>query len=215
MTVGSALLSFTLVAAVVTIIPGADTALVLRTSVAQGRRHAYATALGICTGALIWGTAAAAGISALVTASQTAFTVIRVAGAAYLVYLGAVMLRDAWRRRGSDPDAEAARLPASARRAFLRGLVTNLLNPKVGVFYAAMLPQFLPADVPSLPMGVLMALIHDAEAMVWFTLIIVGVGLARRWLVGGAPTAVRVRRTIDAVAGTVLIGLGVKLATSP
>ncbi|MDI1464673.1 LysE family translocator [Catellatospora sp. KI3] len=215
MTVGSALLSFTLVAAVVTIIPGADTALVLRTSVAQGRRHAYATALGICTGALIWGTAAAAGISVLVTASQTAFTVIRVAGAAYLVYLGAVMLRDAWRRRGSDPDGVAARLPDSARRAFLRGLVTNLLNPKVGVFYAAMLPQFLPADVPSLPMGVLMALIHDAEAMLWFTLIIVGVDLARRWLVGGAPAAVRVRRGIDAVAGTVLIGLGVKLATSP
>ncbi|GHJ47784.1 threonine transporter RhtB [Catellatospora sp. TT07R-123] len=214
MTVGSALLSFTLVAAVVTIIPGVDTALVLRTAVVQGRRLALATALGICTGALIWGTAAAAGISALVTASHTAFTVIRVAGAGYLLWLGAVMLRDAWRRRGSDLDGQAAQLPQSARRAFLRGLGTNLLNPKVGVFYAAMLPQFLPAGVAALPMGVLMALIHDLEAMVWFGLIIGGVGLARRWLVGGAPAAVRVRRAIDAVAGTVLIGLGVKLATS-
>jgi len=205
----SAVVSFAVVAGLLTIIPGVDTALVLRTAVVQGRRHAFATALGICTGALVWGAAAAAGISVLLTASHTAYTVMRVAGAIYLVYLGVMMLRDARRPKAA---AEVEVVVVSAWRAFARGMTTNLLNPKVGVFYVAMLPQFLPADVPALPMGVLLALVHDAEAMVWFTLIIGGVGLARRWLSGGAAAAVRVRRVTDAIAGTALVALGIRLA---
>jgi threonine/homoserine/homoserine lactone efflux protein len=212
MTVGSAILSFALVAGLVTVIPGLDTALVLRVAVVQGRRAAYATALGICTGALIWGAAAAAGVSVVLTASETAYSAIRFAGAAYLVYLGATMLRDAWRHRGATPEVEAAPVVPSVRGAYGRGMATNLLNPKVGVFYVAMLPQFLPADTPALPMGVLLALIHDAEAMIWFALLIGGVALARRWLTGSGAAAARIRRTTDAIAGTVLVGLGVKLA---
>lgn len=208
----TALLSFAVVAGLLTIIPGVDTALVLRVAVVDGRRHAFATAFGICTGALVWGAAAAAGISVLLTASQTAYTVMKIAGAAYLVYLGVTMLRDAWRQRGVAPSVVEERRPGSAGRAFTRGMVTNLLNPKVGVFYVAMLPQFLPEGVPALPMGVLLALVHDVEAMVWFTLIIGGVGAARRWLTGGAATAVRIRRVTDAVAGTVLVALGIRLA---
>jgi threonine/homoserine/homoserine lactone efflux protein len=209
MTFGSAILSFALVAGLVTVIPGLDTALVLRVAVVHGRRAAYATALGICTGALMWGAAAAAGVSALLTASQTAYTAMRFAGAAYLVYLGVTMLRDAWR---TPTLVEPAPVAASARGAFGRGMTTNLLNPKVGVFYVAMLPQFLPADTPALPMGILLALIHDAEAMLWFTLLIGGAALARRWLTGSGRAAARIRRTTDATAGTVLVALGVKLA---
>ncbi|NUT32267.1 MAG: LysE family translocator [Hamadaea sp.] len=210
----TAILSFAAVAGLLTIIPGVDTALVLRVAVVDGRRHAYATAFGICTGALVWGAAAAAGISVLLTASRTAYTAMKIAGAIYLVYLGVTMLRDAWRKRGEQPpqDGTGARGPGSAWRCFRQGMVTNLLNPKVGVFYVAMLPQFLPADVPALPMGVLLALVHDVEAMVWFALIIGGVGMARRWLAGGAASALRIRRVTDAVAGTVLVALGIRLA---
>jgi threonine/homoserine/homoserine lactone efflux protein len=211
MTFGSAVLSFALVAGLVTVIPGLDTALVLRVAVVDGRRYAYATALGIGTGALIWGAAAAAGISVLLTASTVAYTAMRLAGAAYLIYLGATMLRDAWFR--SDP-LVAVDEPAlhSWPRSYRRGVLTNLLNPKVGVFYVAMLPQFLPDGVPALPMGLLLAFIHDVEAMVWFTALIGGVGLARRWLTGSGRAAVRLRRGVDAVAGTVLVALGVRLA---
>lgn len=212
MTFGSAVLSFALVAGLVTIIPGLDTALVLRVAVVEGRRFAYATALGICSGALIWGAAAAAGISVLLTASTVAYTAMRIAGAVYLLYLGAVMLRDAIRSSHALVSADE---PAASTwwRAYRRGMTTNLLNPKVGVFYVAMLPQFLPSDTPALPMGVLLAFIHDVEAMVWFALLIGGVGLARRWLTGSGRAAVRVRRWTDAIAGTVLVALGLRLAT--
>src|SRR5262249_44610170 len=139
----------------------------------------YATAAGVCCGALIWGAGAAAGISVLLTASRTAYTIMKIAGALYLAYLGARMLRDAFRKTIAAPAAKPV-----AGRSFLQGLTTNLLNPKVGVFYVAMLPQFLPATVPALPMGVLLALVHDFEAMIWFGLIIGGVGLTRRWWTG-------------------------------
>ncbi|WP_155375342.1 LysE family translocator [Catellatospora vulcania] len=217
MTITSAVVSFALVAGVLTIIPGVDTALVLRVAVARGRRHAYATAAGICTGALVWGAAAAAGVSALLLAGTTAYTVMRVAGGIYLAVIGVLMLRDAWRSRRADVPAPAAMTPApatgSARRAFATGCLTNLLNPKVGLFYVAMLPQFLPDGVAALPMGLLLALVHDVEAMVWFALLIGGIDLARRWWTGDSATPARIRRLTDALAGTVLLTLGLRLTT--
>lgn len=221
MTITSAVVSFALVAGVLTIIPGVDTALVLRVAVARGRRHAYATAAGICTGALVWGAAAAAGVSALLLASTTAYAVMRVAGGIYLVVIGALMLRDAWRSRRTGPAvptaAPAAVTPSpptgSAWRAFGTGALTNLLNPKVGLFYVAMLPQFIPDDVAALPMGLLLALVHDIEAMLWFALLIGGIDLARRWWTGDTATPARLRRITDALAGTLLLTLGLRLAT--
>lgn len=220
MTVASAVVSFALVAGVLTIIPGVDTALVLRVAVARGRRHAYATAAGICTGALVWGAAAAAGVSALLLASTTAYTVMRAIGGLYLAVIGILMLRDAWRSRHTAPAAQdavpvpgpAAPSTGSAWRSFGAGCLTNLLNPKVGLFYVAMLPQFLPDDVAALPMGLLLALVHDIEAMIWFALLIGGIGLARRWWTGDTATPARIRRTIDALAGTLLLTLGLRLA---
>ena len=239
MTVFSALASFALIAGLLTIIPGLDTALVIRFAVSQGRRAGFATALGIGTGTLAWGAAAAVGVSALLTASRLGYDALRLAGAVYLVALGAAML---WRSRRPRAAATAGGAVATAAtvaaagatvadaaqqangvtpgqggipprpgslRLWSRGVLTNLLNPKVGVFYVAMLPQFIPARSPHLLMGLALAGVHDVEGMIWFTLLITAAHRARRWLAGG-----RVKRGLDRITGAVLIGFGVRLAFS-
>jgi threonine/homoserine/homoserine lactone efflux protein len=211
MDIAAATLSFAAVAGLLTIVPGLDTALVLRAAVTGGRGHGFATALGIGTGTLIWGAAAAAGVSALLTASHLAYTLLRVAGAIYLVYLGVTTLWNVWRsRRHAEPSETADAAPTGGLvRAWARGTTTNLLNPKVGVFYAAMIPQFIPDGVPHLPMGLLLALVHNVGGMVWFSLIIYGTHLARTWL--SRPS---VKHAVQTLTGTALLGLGLKLALS-
>jgi threonine/homoserine/homoserine lactone efflux protein len=208
-TASTALLSFAVVAGLMTIVPGLDTALVVRTAVVRGRRHGAAVALGINAGVLLWAVAAAVGMSALLVASRLAYDGLRLAGAAYLVWVGATMLWRTIRRRTPPPSA-----PPDAPRGGLarssRGVVTNLLNPKIGVFYLATLPQFMPAHAPHLLMGLALAGVHDAEGILWFALLITVAQLARRFLDGG-----RARRTMDRLTGTVLIAFGLKLALSP
>jgi threonine/homoserine/homoserine lactone efflux protein len=204
-TIAQALAGFALLAAVLTIIPGLDTALVLRSSLTQGRRHAYATALGICSGAFVWGAAAAVGASALLAASEFGFMLLKLAGAAYLLYLGISMFVKTFLRK--QETAELVRPTGSLRAAFGRGALTNLLNPKVGVFYIAVIPQFVPDGVAPLPMGLALALVHVIESMVWFTGIIFATQFARRWL--SSPRAARI---IDRVTGGILVGFGVTLA---
>jgi len=208
----SAVASFAVVAGLVTIIPGLDTALVVRTAVAQGRRQGFAVALGINTGVLIWGAAAAVGVSALLVASRVAYDALRFAGAAYLTWLGAVMLWRTWRRGGTDgeaADGQPLAAPDSALRSWSRGVATNLLNPKIGAFYVAILPQFIPAHAPHLLMGLTLAGVHDLEGIAWFTLLICAAHLARRFLASD-----RARKIMDRVTGTVLIGFGLRLALS-
>jgi threonine/homoserine/homoserine lactone efflux protein len=201
-----AIASFALVAGLLTIIPGLDTALVLRATLSHGRAHGFLTALGICSGSLVWGAGAAAGISALLVASHIAYDAVRFAGAAYLLYLGVRLLWTAWRERSADALAGAAGLPEGLGRAWLRGCATNLLNPKVGAFYVAVLPQFIPPHVFHLGFGVLLALVHDVEGMVWFTALILGAAWLRPWL--GTQ---RVRRAIDGLTGLVLVAFGLRL----
>jgi threonine/homoserine/homoserine lactone efflux protein len=210
-TLTAALLGFAALAALLTITPGLDTALVLRSALVQGRRLAIATGLGIITGAFVWGVAASVGLAALLRASEVAFTVLRLVGAAYMIFLGARML---WTRvirpRGDDDTAAVdARLPRYWWGSFGKGLATNLLNPKVGAFYIAVLPQFIPPGSNELLMGVVLAGIHGVETAAWFTLIIFGASSVRRWLQRRA-----VRRAIDGVTGAALIGFGIKLAVS-
>ncbi|MET9344728.1 LysE family translocator [Nonomuraea sp. NPDC003727] len=206
----SAVLSFAVVAGFLTIVPGLDTALVLRSALTQGRRQAFATALGINTGVLVWGAAAAAGLSALLAASQVAFTVVRYAGAAYMVWFGVSLIVKSWR----EGLAASAPAPAGAGggvlAAWARGALTNLLNPKIGVFYVALLPQFLPPEAPPLVGGLLLALVHNLEGMVWFAVLIAGAQVARSWL-----ERAWARRVVDGVTGAVLVGFGVRLALSP
>jgi threonine/homoserine/homoserine lactone efflux protein len=195
-----------------TIIPGLDTALVLRSAVTQSRRHAFATALGINTGALAWGISAAVGVSALLTASTVAYAAVRITGALYMVWLGVRMLHQAI--RGTRIDAQEAVEPGIAAppgvgRAWTRGLLTNLLNPKVGAFYVAVLPQFIPTGTSALLMGSLLALIHDALALLWFTALIATAATMRNAL--RRPTA---HRAIDGLTGSVLIGFAARLGFS-
>jgi threonine/homoserine/homoserine lactone efflux protein len=178
--------------------------------VSMGRGPAFATALGVGAGALTWGAAAAVGVSALLTASEVAYTALRVAGAAYMIYLGVRMVRGALRRQGVETD-EATAGPAAPTvwNTFGRGLFTNLLNPKVGAFYVAVLPQFVPAGSAPLFVGVLLALVHDVEGILWFTAIILGAGALRRQLARRS-----VRRAVDGGTGAVLLGFGLKLGLS-
>jgi threonine/homoserine/homoserine lactone efflux protein len=205
---GSAVLTFALLAGALTVTPGLDTALVLRAAITQSRREAVATGAGIVAGLFVWGAAAAVGVSALLTASELAFDVLRYAGAAYLVLLGARLLLRAVRSRpDADPTPDAVR--GSAWPAARLGLVTNLLNPKVGVFYVALLPQCVPSGSDPLAVGLLLAGVHAAISLLWFAGLIALAAAAGRWL--QRPSTVR---AIDGVTGTALVGFGVRLAFS-
>jgi threonine/homoserine/homoserine lactone efflux protein len=208
--VGSQLLAFSAVAAVLTVTPGADMALVTRNAVAGGMRAAVGTAIGIVAGCFAWAAASALGIAALLSASATAFTAVKIAGAAYLAMLGLQALLAARRRVKApadprdDPVGGAVRLLAALRQ----GLLTNLLNPKIAVLYATLLPQFLSPGDPVMALSLTMAAIHGAMGLVWlsaYARVIVAAGdLLRR------P---RVRAALDAVTGTVLVALALRLAT--
>jgi threonine/homoserine/homoserine lactone efflux protein len=202
----SAILSFALVAGLLTIIPGLDTALVLRAAITQGRPQAFATGLGIGSGSLVWGAAAAAGVSALLVASHLGYDVVRLAGAAYLVYLGFRLLWSAWHEAGPETALNDVVQPEGLGRSWLRGFATNLLNPKVGAFYLAVLPQFIPPHTFHLGFGVLLALVHDVEGMIWFTALILGASWLRPWLRRRS-----VRRGVDATTGAVLVAFGLRL----
>jgi threonine/homoserine/homoserine lactone efflux protein len=204
-------LSFGAVAGLLTIVPGLDTAMVLRSTAAGGRRHGFATAVGVNTGALIWGAAAAIGISAVLEASTIAYTIVRVVGAAYMIGIGSRLLLMAARGVADSQRADAAlaRGERSLKRSWSRGLMTNLLNPKIGAFYVAILPQFIPAHAPHLAVGLLLAMVHDIEGFAWFSAIIMGAHTLRTLL-----ERRRVQRAIDGVTGATLLGFGLKLGLS-
>jgi threonine/homoserine/homoserine lactone efflux protein len=206
-TLGTAVVTFALVALALTLTPGLDSALVLRSALTRGRRDAAATGAGIVVGLFVWGAAAAVGVSALLTASHLAYQVLRFVGAAYLVWFGLRLLVRAVRGTAG---AEAAGLvQASAWRAARQGLATNLLNPKVGVFYVALLPQFIPPHDNPLAVGLLLAGVHGLITVVWFAVLIVLASALGRWLRRPAT-----ERAIDGVTGTALLGFGLKLALS-
>lgn len=208
MTVSAAVFGFAAVAAVLTVIPGLDTTLVLRSALTQTRRHAFVTAVGITCGALVWGAAAAVGAAALLAASEVAYRVVTIAGAAFMVYLGVRLIVQSFRRTApTHVDVAAAAAPVPLWRAFVSGMWTNLLNPKIGAFYIATIPQFIPAGASHLGMGLLLAAVHGVLGMVWLGGIIFGAQAARRWLVQE-----RALKVIDRIAGTVLIGFGARLA---
>lgn len=195
----TALLSFTFVALLTVITPGLETLLVLRTALLVGRRAAMGVVVGSTLGCLVWATAGLVGLTALLTASELAYDIVRWLGAAYLIYLGAKAL---WNSRRPMELDEPAPVP-SVRAAVRVGLLTNLLNPKPGVFYISLLPQFLPASAPS--WGVLLVAIHLGIGLLWFPVLITLAGRARAFLL-------RQRLLLDRLTASVLIALGLKLA---
>jgi len=204
MTFGQSLLAFSLAAALLTITPGPDTALVLRTAVAECARRAILVGFGIATGCLTWGIALALGLGALIATSEVAYQVLKTAGAVYLAWLGLTLMlspQRAW-------EAERPPDPAgSGVASFRRGFLTNVLNPKVGIFYVSFLPQFIPngASVPATT--ILLTGLHAALGLIWFLV-----------LIRAADPLIRVLKLpavalwIDRFVGAVFVGLGVRLA---
>lgn len=206
MTTTQAVLGFAAVAALLTIIPGLDTTLVVRSALINGRRQACATGLGIMTGLLVWGAAAAAGAAALLSASELAYRAVTLAGAGYLVYLGARMIVRSTRTQASVSGQDGAPAPPSTWRCFAAGTWTNVLNPKIGVFYIATIPQFIPPDTSPLGIGLTLAGVHALITLLWFALIIAAANAARRFLRHNGALS-----TIDRIAGSLMIGFGIKL----
>ncbi len=195
-------LAFSILAALLTIAPGPDFVLVVRTAIGYDRKRAIAASLGICSGLFVWALVSAAGITALLTASEVAFTVIRLAGAAYLVWLGV----DAIRHAGRD-DATTAPRFRTRWHAFRTGLINNVLNPKVGAFYITVLPTFIPDGAPVLATSMLLASLHVVQGIVWQIAVALLVERARALL-----TKRRTRRRLERTTGVALLGFGVTVA---
>jgi threonine/homoserine/homoserine lactone efflux protein len=200
--------AFVAVAAVVIIAPGPDTVLVTKNAVLHGRRAALGTSLGVNTGLVIWTVAAALGVAAVVRESAVAFSVLKLLGAAYLVWLGVQALLAARRRSALQASGEGGSKAAmSARLGFRQGLLSNLGNPKIAVFFTGLLPQFVSARSPVLGPFLLLGGLFVLMTAVWlcgYALIAVRVSsvLAR-------PS---VKAALDGLTGLVLVGLGVRLA---
>jgi threonine/homoserine/homoserine lactone efflux protein len=198
------LLPFLGVAIAVVVIPGPDMALVARNVFRYGRSAGFATSLGICTGILGWGIAAVLGIATILAMSSIAFTILKLAGAAYLIYLGISTLRS---RDASEPRAGQARPRLASKQAYTQGLVSALLNPKLGVFFLTLLPQFIEPGDSSATEALRLAIVFDLIGVAWlltYSALLAALGDALR---RGGP-----QRVIRWVSGTVLVTLGVRVA---
>jgi len=203
------LLAFAAAAGVLTITPGLDTAMVLRSAASKGPRAGVGAALGICLGLLVWGVGAAFGLTALLAASTVAFTAVKWAGAAYLVFLGVKLLlaKPSAASAMSSALAADANIDRGAASALRRGFLSNILNPKVGVFYVTFLPQFIPHGVSVAAFSLLLAGVHVALTLIWFSLLI-----ALTAPLGRILTQRPVARALDRLTGCVFLGFGLKLA---
>lgn len=199
-----ALGSFSLAAALLVLLPGPDTLVILRSIVRGGRRRAIATVLGIQTGLLLWITAAVLGLVALLHASEVAYGVLRVVGAAYLIWLGVQSLRSTSDRLAAP---EAGRSPLGGT-GFWAGLLSNVLNPKVGVFFVTFLPAFVPSGAALAPTLLLFGAVFIALNLSYQLPLVLLADRVTRLIARS-----RVRRAIDVVAGTVLVAFGLRLAT--
>jgi threonine/homoserine/homoserine lactone efflux protein len=204
MSVTEALVAFSIAAGLLTLTPGLDVALVLRTAAVEGPKKAWLAGFGVCLGTLGWGAIAALGLGALLAASEIAFQVLKWAGAAYLVWLGLNLILKP-RRRFEVGHAKAA--PRSDLGWLWKGALNDLLNPKAGVFYISFLPQFVPHGVPAAPFMFGLACLHVAMGIAWFAVLI---GATRP--IAGALQKAAVVRWLDRLTGGVFLGFGVRLA---
>ena len=202
MTLYTSLVAFFAAASLLTMAPGLDTALVLRTAATAGPRRAALAGLGVAVGCFGWAILVALGLGALLAASQVAYTMLRWIGAAYLVWVGYKMLRHP--RRSFVPEAGRNE---GKRVAFTTGLLTNLLNPKVGVFYVSFLPQFVPPGVSVAPYILLLGAIHAVLGLIWFSCLIIATRPLARVL--ERPSVVQ---TCDRLTGGMFVAFGVGLA---
>jgi threonine/homoserine/homoserine lactone efflux protein len=227
----ASLLAFVPVALLLTLIPGADTVLVTRNALAMGTRGARWTILGIAAGCLTHATMSALGLSAILATSARAYETVKLVGAAYLVWLGVQAVRQGRSRFDGVPDTagdsstprvlrtrsarndtrkrveKSATLPARGGHPFTQGFLTNILNPKVALFYLTFLPQFIPAGAPVLRTSLLLAMIHNLLGFAWLSLYAQFVDRLRVTLARPA-----VKGWLERVTGGALVLLGARLA---
>ena len=204
------LLTFLGVAVVMIVTPGPDTALTIRNTIAGGRAAGLGTAIGVCSGQAIWTLAAAAGVAALLVASEPAFLALKYAGAAYLVFLGLQTLASALRpdtRHAHSAPAAAPHARLTTRSALRQGLISDLANPKAAVFFTSLMPQFTPTEGPAFPVLLGLGLLFSLMTFAWLALYASAVDRLRELL-----SRTGVRRALDATMGTVLVALGGRLA---
>jgi threonine/homoserine/homoserine lactone efflux protein len=201
----ASLLAFIPVALLLTLIPGADTALVTRNALALGMRGARWTILGILTGCLLHATASALGLSAILATSARAYDTVKLVGAVYLVWLGVQAIRNARVDRGCEGSAPGT--TSLGGHPFVQGFLTNILNPKVALFYLTFLPQFIPASAPVLRTSLLLAMIHNVLGFAWLSLYARFVDRLRV-----ALTRPMVKAWLERVTGSALVALGARLA---
>jgi threonine/homoserine/homoserine lactone efflux protein len=193
------LAAFVGVSVLVIVLPGQDTALTIRNTLFGGRAAGVFTAVGVSAGQATWTVATSVGVGALLVASEPAFVALKLVGSAYLVFLGVQAL---WHRGKTLPDFGGDRV--TSRAALRQGVLSNLGNPKMLAFFTSLLPQFASSFAGLLALG----LVFCSMTLVWLSVYSVVVTKA-----GALLRRTRVRRTIEAVTGTVLIALGLRLAT--
>jgi threonine/homoserine/homoserine lactone efflux protein len=204
--------AFVVVVLLISASPGPAMALILRRTALHGMRTAVPLILGLELGLYLWALAAAAGFAALVAASEAAYWALKIVGACVLVYLGIRAWQAAWRERGTGAHTEAAAAEdrgPGAVKAFAEGLVVQLANPKAAVFMIAFYPQFVPADQPLFATTALLALLQVSIELCFYFTLAAFVARAGAWFRRSA-----VRRRLEAISGTVLIGLGLRVAAS-
>ena len=208
MLVGTAVLGFAAASVLIVLLPGPDTLVVLRNLLRDGTRGAVAAAVGVICGLLLWVLVAALGIAALLRASTTAYDALRIVGGAYLMWIGIRAIRARVARRN---DADVA-IPPAARpllgSGFVSGLATDLLNPKVGVFFVTFLPAFVPHGADVAVSTLVFGAVFVLETVVYFAVLIRAADRVVGWM-----NDERTRRRMDRVVGLVFIGFGLRLAT--
>ena len=198
---------FVLAGVLLNLTPGQDTFYILGSSIAQGRRVGVASALGICSGCIVHTLAAAAGLSAILATSAAAFVVVKLAGAAYLIYLGIRYLK----ARATALPTAAAPASRDAWKAFRQGVVTNVLNPKVALFFLAFLPQFIdPESSTKIAAFIALGLTFIATGTAWCLFLAIAAASVRRFFTGHPKAYTR----LSQAAGTIFIGLGIRLAVA-
>jgi threonine/homoserine/homoserine lactone efflux protein len=202
----SNIVTFSILAGILVIIPGLDFALVLRYATTQSRKSALVVMLGITSGLFVWGTFASLGISAILQASETAFNVLKVTGACYMIWMGIGFIRNSL-KDSSEALMEIQKI--RNQRIFTRGLFSNLLNPKAGVFYLSVLPQFIPAGSNHLLFGLFLASIHAVITIIFFVSLILFINMLKDFFI--QPGVVKV---MERISGVAVIGFGAKLLLS-
>ena len=202
----SSIITFSILAGMLVLIPGLDFALVLRYATTQSRRSALEVIVGITSGLFVWGAFATLGISAILQASQTAFNALRIIGSIYMVWMGISFIRNSMSNNNADITQDRR---SGKGKAFTNGLFSNLLNPKAGVFYLSVLPQFIPENSNHLLFGLALTGIHALITIVFFTALILFIETLKEFFM--RP---RVIKNMERISGIAVIGFGARLLLS-